>query len=270
MQGNHDTLNPPVADINSQPGSDATIRVSASSTGNVRRTSDGSYTMKVSASALICSHADSKQSLKNCKLLPPLPGYRTYRVFECVITIVHNARSYVVDITGNIGAQAIRECIFEELRIPDNLRSNLAIYCAGPGSVIVGSALDNNQLLIECLRFGDDSGSLGFVAQYIDTLLGTITTSENMFNHLGQPPPDRSTAASIRMPQPMISSNHGALLSQHMPSRRVMVAATHDTYNYIVIDLTGYMDGQAVRERILSMVWIKYLPSTSPQINSKY
>ncbi|KAG8777665.1 hypothetical protein FRC12_000266 [Ceratobasidium sp. 428] len=138
-------------DSDSQPESDTTVHPTTQSLSNVRRASDSFYVI---------------QPPRGPRPLPPLPAHDTSLFSECVsITVTHKTQNYIVDITGCADAQAIRE---HQLRVTDNPHAGLDIYCTGPDGVIVGGPLDNNQLLIECLQFDDNGGSLKFVAQYAD------------------------------------------------------------------------------------------------------
>ncbi|KAG9122028.1 hypothetical protein FRC07_001762, partial [Ceratobasidium sp. 392] len=107
--------------------------------------------------------------------LQPPPGHHDLSPPEripsetIVIEVTHDAENYVaVDITGHTDAQAIRECILSELHIPHDLRVIFAIYRIELGEFDIGTALDDNQLLIECRQFGDGRGSLKFLAQPAD------------------------------------------------------------------------------------------------------
>ncbi|KAG8683943.1 hypothetical protein FRC09_015714 [Ceratobasidium sp. 395] len=156
-------------DSDSQSESDTTVHPTTQSLSNVRRASDSFYVVQVGTSALFYYHADLKQPPRDPRPLPPLPplpGHHTTPSSECVsITVTHKTQNYIVDITGCADAQAIRE---HQLRVTDNPHAGLDIYCTGPDGAIVGSPLDNNQLLIECVQFGDDSGSLKFLARHAD------------------------------------------------------------------------------------------------------
>ncbi|KAG9119097.1 hypothetical protein FRC07_006061, partial [Ceratobasidium sp. 392] len=86
-----------------------------------------------------------------------------------ILAVTHDAENYVVvAITSHMDAQAIRERILSKLHIPDDLHPSFAIYRTELGGFAIGGALDNNQLLIECEHFGDDRGSLKFLAQSAD------------------------------------------------------------------------------------------------------
>ncbi|KAB5594379.1 Mitogen-activated protein kinase kinase kinase [Ceratobasidium theobromae] len=86
-----------------------------------------------------------------------------------IVAVTHDAENYVVvDLTGHTEAQAIRERILSKLHIPDDLHASFAIYRTELGGFAIGAALDDNQLLIDCQHFGDDKGSLKFLAQRAD------------------------------------------------------------------------------------------------------
>ncbi|CAE6416710.1 unnamed protein product [Rhizoctonia solani] len=91
------------------------------------------------------------------------------RLERIIVAVTHDAENYVVvDLTGHTDAQAIRERILSKLHIPDDLHSNIAIYRTELGGFAIGPALDDNQLLIDCQHFGDDKGTLKFLAQRAD------------------------------------------------------------------------------------------------------
>ncbi|KAG8701972.1 hypothetical protein FRC09_005026 [Ceratobasidium sp. 395] len=111
-----------------------------------------------------------------------------------------------VVITGQTDAQATRERILRKLHIPDDLHTSFAIYRTELGGFAIGGALGNNQLLIDCQHFGDDHGSLRFLAQRANA------PTDNL--NIPVMPPSNATPAP-----PMLSSQStvspGAM---HMPS----------------------------------------------------
>ncbi|KAG9095706.1 hypothetical protein FS749_009960 [Ceratobasidium sp. UAMH 11750] len=111
---------------------------------HVRRTSDGIRAMQSPSTRRLFS-SPGRHALSPSQHTP----------FErIIVAVTHGVENYVVaDITGQTDARAIREPI-----IPDDLHPSFAI----------GGTLDNNQLLIDCQRFGDDRGSLKFLAQRAD------------------------------------------------------------------------------------------------------
>ncbi|KAG9105773.1 hypothetical protein FRC07_009102, partial [Ceratobasidium sp. 392] len=102
------------------------------------------------------------------RALLPLPPQRTPSE-RIIVAVTHDTESYVVvDITKQTDAQAVRERILTKLHIPDDLHASFAIYRTELGGFTIGGALDDNQLLIDCQHFGDDRGSLKFLAQRAD------------------------------------------------------------------------------------------------------
>ncbi|KAG8770406.1 hypothetical protein FRC12_004282 [Ceratobasidium sp. 428] len=72
----------------------------------------------------------------------------------------------------------------------------------------------------------------------------------------------RTSAPSTHKP-PSSPSGHSTIPSHHEPSKRIIIVVTHNTGDYVFIDLTGYADGHVVRERILSKLRIpEYLRPT--------
>ncbi|KAG9082417.1 hypothetical protein FS749_006852, partial [Ceratobasidium sp. UAMH 11750] len=73
------------------------------------------------------------------------------------------------------------------------------------------------------------------------------------------PPHVRRTSDGIRAMQSPSTrrpfsppGRHALSPPQRTPSERIIVAVTHDAENYVVVDITGQTDAQAIRERILS------------------
>ncbi|KAG9092415.1 hypothetical protein FRC06_000112 [Ceratobasidium sp. 370] len=74
------------------------------------------------------------------------------------------------DITGQTDTQAMHKRILSsKLYIPDGLHPSFAVYRIELGGFATSGAPDNNQLLIDCQHFGDDGGSLKFLAYHPDT-----------------------------------------------------------------------------------------------------
>ncbi|CAE6525555.1 unnamed protein product [Rhizoctonia solani] len=85
------------------------------------------------------------------------------------VAVTSDAENYVVvDLTGHTDAQAIRERMLSKLHIPEDLHPSFSIYRTELGGFAIGAALDDNQLLIDCQHFGDDKGTLKFLAQRAD------------------------------------------------------------------------------------------------------
>ncbi|KAG8707261.1 hypothetical protein FRC08_000614 [Ceratobasidium sp. 394] len=155
----HVTPNLPVGKgSNNQPESSAAPHVPVYPP-HVRRTSDGIRAMQ-SPSTRRPFSPPSRHALS--------PPQRTPSE-RIIVAVTHDAENYVVvDITGQTDAQAIRERIPSKLHIPDDLHPSFAIYLTELGGFAIGGALDNNQLLNDCQHFGDDRGSLKFLAQRAD------------------------------------------------------------------------------------------------------
>ncbi|KAG8711151.1 hypothetical protein FRC08_016249 [Ceratobasidium sp. 394] len=113
-----------------------------------------------------------------------------------IVTVTRDAETYfIANITGYTDAQSIRKRIFSQLRIPDNLHSTFALYRTELGALAIGSALDDSQLLVTCWQFGDEIGSLKFIAQSI----GSSTPKTNF------PPTTPSVAPTPRpLPDPFL------------------------------------------------------------------
>ncbi|KAG8692121.1 hypothetical protein FRC08_009997 [Ceratobasidium sp. 394] len=85
-----------------------------------------------------------------------------------IVAVTHDAENYVVvDITGQTDTRAIRERILSKLHTPDDLHPSFAIYHTELGGFAIGGAPDNH-LFIDCQHFGDDRGSLKFLAKHAD------------------------------------------------------------------------------------------------------
>ncbi|QRW00346.1 STE/STE11 kinase [Ceratobasidium sp. AG-Ba] len=154
----HVTPNLPVGeDSDNQPESSAAPHVPYPP--HVRRTSDGTRAIQ-SPSTRRPFSPPGRQTLS--------PPQRT-PLERIIVAVTHDAENYVVvDITGQTDAQAIRERILSKLHIPDDLHASFAIYRTELGGFAIGGALDNDRLLIDCQHFGDDRGSLKFLAQRAD------------------------------------------------------------------------------------------------------
>ncbi|KAG8745039.1 hypothetical protein FRC10_009013 [Ceratobasidium sp. 414] len=87
-----------------------------------------------------------------------------------IITVTRDAEAYfITNITGYTDPQSIRKRIFSQLRIPDNLHPTFALYRTELGALAIGDALDDSGLLAACRQFGDEIGSLKFIAQGISS-----------------------------------------------------------------------------------------------------
>ncbi|KDN38130.1 hypothetical protein RSAG8_09726, partial [Rhizoctonia solani AG-8 WAC10335] len=71
-------------------------------------------------------------------------------------------------VVGHTDAQAIRERTLSKLHIPDDVHPSFTIYRTELEGFAIGAALDDNQLLIDYQHFGDDKGTLKFLAQRAD------------------------------------------------------------------------------------------------------
>ncbi|CAE6471790.1 unnamed protein product [Rhizoctonia solani] len=129
-----------------------------------------------------------------------------------IVAVTSDAENYVVvDLTGHTDAQAIRERILSKLHIPDDVHPSFAIYRTELGGFAIGAALDDNQLLIDCQHFGDDKGTLKFLAQRADA----PSESPDADVPVPLPPP---TIAPVPPMLPSLSSfSPGAM---RMPSSR--------------------------------------------------
>ncbi|KAG9120751.1 hypothetical protein FRC07_003629, partial [Ceratobasidium sp. 392] len=87
-----------------------------------------------------------------------------------ITATIGEEKRVIVDVTGYSDPQAIREHILEKLQIPGGLYSAFAIYHKGLVRDVVGSPLDDKQLLLDCLELGDDKGSLVLVIQDTSSL----------------------------------------------------------------------------------------------------
>ncbi|QRV74281.1 mitogen activated protein kinase kinase kinase [Ceratobasidium sp. AG-Ba] len=94
-----------------------------------------------------------------------------------IIAVTHDREIYnLIDISGQTDAKAIRKRILTELHIPEDLRPYFEIYRTELGGSTIGDALDDDGLLIDCQHFGDDRGSLKFLAQRVNTPTDTPST----------------------------------------------------------------------------------------------
>ncbi|KAG8705366.1 hypothetical protein FRC08_001705 [Ceratobasidium sp. 394] len=86
-----------------------------------------------------------------------------------IVSVTHDAQKYItVDITDHMSeARAIRKCLLSKLAIPEDHRSNFAIYRTTLDKFTSGNYLGDDQLLIDCHGFGDSKGSLKFSVQRV-------------------------------------------------------------------------------------------------------
>ncbi|KAG8686467.1 hypothetical protein FRC08_012497, partial [Ceratobasidium sp. 394] len=199
----HVTPNLPVGeDSDNQPESSAAPHAPVYPP-HVRRTSDGIRAMQ-SPSTRRPFSPPGRHALS--------PPQRTPSE-RIIVAVTHDAENYVVvDITGQTDAQAIRERILSKLHIPDDLHPSFAIYRTELGGFAIGGALDNNQLLIDCQHFGDDRGSLKFLAQRADAPTDDVDIPVMPPSNAPVPPllPSLSTFSPGAMRMPSMSRRPGS------------------------------------------------------------
>ncbi|EUC54428.1 tyrosine kinase domain protein, partial [Rhizoctonia solani AG-3 Rhs1AP] len=88
-----------------------------------------------------------------------------------IVSVTSDAENFVVVDVTQTNSETIRERILSKLHIPDDLHASFAIYRTELGGLTIGSALNDNSLLIDCQHFGDDKGTLKFLAQRSDAPL---------------------------------------------------------------------------------------------------
>ncbi|KAG8689612.1 hypothetical protein FRC09_012349, partial [Ceratobasidium sp. 395] len=197
----HVTPNLPVGeDSDNQPESSATPHVYPP---HIRRPSDGTR-------AIQSPSTRRPFSPPGRHVLSPPQRTPSERI---IVAVTHDAENYVVvDITGQTDAQAIRERILSKLHIPDDLHASFAIYRTELGGFAIGGALDNNQLLIDCQHFGDDRGSLKFLAQRADAPTDDLDIPVMPPSNAPVPPmlPSQSTFSPGAMRMPSMSRRTGS------------------------------------------------------------
>ncbi|CAE6479193.1 unnamed protein product [Rhizoctonia solani] len=116
-----------------------------------------------------------------------------------VIVVTHDKTSYTLDITNHArDAQAIRREIAS--KITNNPYSQFNITQIAPPELATPVSLGDDELLIACLRSGDDHGTLKFSAH----LVSNAASSNHAAFHAPPPPPALPTRASVKvsMPEP--------------------------------------------------------------------
>ncbi|KDN40633.1 hypothetical protein RSAG8_07962, partial [Rhizoctonia solani AG-8 WAC10335] len=121
-----------------------------------------------------------------------------------VVAVTHDRKSYVeIDITNHVGdAQAIRRGIASRLQITDDLHPQFNISRIVSPELTTTVSLGDDELLISCLNFGDDRGTLKF---FVEPVSNAVSSGPAVF-HAQAPlfPLALPTAASARllMPEP--------------------------------------------------------------------
>ncbi|CAE6441494.1 unnamed protein product [Rhizoctonia solani] len=121
-----------------------------------------------------------------------------------VVAVTHDRKSYVeIDITNHVGdAQAIRREIASRLQITDDLHPQFNISRIVSPELTTTVSLGDDELLISCLNFGDDRGTLKF---FVEPVSNAVSSGPAVF-HAQAPllPLVLPTAASARffMPEP--------------------------------------------------------------------
>ncbi|CAE6446832.1 unnamed protein product [Rhizoctonia solani] len=155
-------------DIYFNNNSTAPSRPAAIRAPSPRRATSPPPTSYVSASESDASSRnplnDNAESSRRQSAVQPWPG-------RIIVSVTSDAENFVVVDVTQTNSETIRERILSKLHIPDDLHASFAIYRTELGGLTIGSALNDNSLLIECQHFGDDKGTLKFLAQRSDAPL---------------------------------------------------------------------------------------------------
>ncbi|KAG8711022.1 hypothetical protein FRC11_003824, partial [Ceratobasidium sp. 423] len=155
------------------------------------------------------------------RLVPASQG-GPYAPDQIVITVTHDRASYAdVDITSHMGdAQAIRREIASKITNNPHLKFN--IYRVVSPEFKLSVALDDDELLVTCLQFGDSRGTLklfvGSISSAISSDPVSRTQAPQYSPHFPTVPPTR-----ISMPEPALTGGTSSASGSNSNSAAVHV-----------------------------------------------